>query len=302
MKAATVVSVSIGSSSRDHEAEQELAGRPFHIRRVGTDGDLRKARALLEELDGSVDAIGLGGLDVYLYSRSKRYALRDGLRLMQVVKQTPVVDGSGLKNTLERETIRHLAADGTLHLKDAPVLMVCGMDRFGMAQTLEEAGARVTYGDLIFGLKVDEPIRSLDELEERADMLLPEVCKMPISLLYPTGSGQVIDPDPTTRPYLEQARVIAGDFHYIWKNLPERLDGKTIVTNTVTAANVEELSRRGLDLLITTTPEWQGRSFGTNVVEAALLVLLGKSWDETTAEDYLHLLQTLDLRPRVLRL
>ena len=30
--------------------------------------------------DGTVDAIGLGGIDVYLYAGSDRYALRDGLR------------------------------------------------------------------------------------------------------------------------------------------------------------------------------------------------------------------------------
>lgn len=43
------------------------------------------------------------------------------------------------------------------------------MDRFGMAESLEQAGANVVYGDLIFALGVDKPITSLPELAEQAD-------------------------------------------------------------------------------------------------------------------------------------
>src|ERR1700682_132325 len=103
-----IVSVSLGSSSRDHHANVELLGEQFDISRIGTDGSLDRAIAKLKELDGTVDAIGLGGIDVYLYAGTDRYALRDGLRLLDAVKQTPVVDGSGLKNTLERHAVAYL--------------------------------------------------------------------------------------------------------------------------------------------------------------------------------------------------
>ena len=123
----------------------------------------------------------------------------DGLKLLQLVEHTPVVDGSGLKNTLEREVIRMLANDERIPLKGKKVLMVCALDRFGMAGALEEAGAKVTYGDLIFSLNLDQPILSLDELAERADKLLPDFCKLPISMLYPTGKKQAdIEPTPLT--------------------------------------------------------------------------------------------------------
>lgn len=299
----TVVSVSVGSSSRDHEVETVLLGETFRIRRVGTDGDLRKAREVLQALDGQVDAIGLGGLDIYLYSRNERYVLRDGKRLMESVKVTPVVDGSGLKNTLERETIRYLVQDGRIPLAGRKVLMVCAMDRFGMAEALEEAGARVTYGDLIFSLERDIPLRSLDELADHAARLLPEVCKLPISLVYPVGRSQsVIEPTAMTTPYYEENEVLAGDFHFIRRRMPDRLEGKVVLTNTVTAADVEELRRRGVSWLVTTTPEFQGRSFGTNVLEAVLLALLGRRWEEVRPEDYLDLIHRLDLKPRIVEL
>ncbi|MDP9106565.1 MAG: quinate 5-dehydrogenase, partial [Candidatus Eremiobacteraeota bacterium] len=160
-----VVSVSLGSSSRDHRAEVELLGERFDIARIGTDGSLDRAIAKLKELDGTVDAIGLGGIDVYLYAGKDRYALRDGLRLLDAVKITPVVDGSGLKNTLERNAIAFIQTQLGIELHGKRVLMVSALDRFGMAQALVQAGADVVFGDFIFALDLDRPVRGLDEFE-----------------------------------------------------------------------------------------------------------------------------------------
>lgn len=298
-----VVSVSIGSVARDHSVTTELLGIPFEISRRGTDGDLRKAKEIIQELDGKVDAIGLGGLDVYLYSQTKRYALRDGQKLLALAKTTPIVDGSGLKNTLEREIIRMLAEGGEIPLAGRKVLMVCALDRFGMAEALEAAGAKSTYGDLIFTMDVDQPITSLGELAERADKLLPDICKMPISFVYPTGKKQAsIEPTPMTDKYYQDADIIAGDFLFIRRRLPDRLDGKVIITNTVTSADLDELRKRGVTYLVTTTPEFNGRSFGTNVMEAVMLAILGKKWEEVKPQDYLELIKRLEFRPRIVKL
>ena len=52
------VSVSLGSSERDKEAELELFGETVIIERRGVDGDVEKATALFEELDGQVGCFG----------------------------------------------------------------------------------------------------------------------------------------------------------------------------------------------------------------------------------------------------
>ncbi len=295
-----IVSVSLGSASRDHRAEVVLLGEPFDIARIGTDGSLDRALAKIKELDGTVDAIGLGGIDVYLYAGSKRYALRDGLRLLAAATQTPVVDGSGLKNTLEREAVRFLRDELHVPLRGRKVLMVSALDRFGMAQALVEAGADVLFGDFIFALDLDKPVRGLDEFEKLAEKYLPDACKLPFQFFYPTGKKQDRPPEPKYSEYYAEAEIVAGDFHFMRQFMPDRLDGKLVLTNTVTARDVDELRTRGIARLVTTTPDFGGRSFGTNVVEAALLALLGKRWEEVTPGDYDRLLRALDLRPRVI--
>ncbi len=297
-----VVSVSLGSSSRDHRASATFMGEEFDIARVGTDGKLDVAIEKVRELDGKVDAIGLGGIDVYLYAGRHRYALRDGLRLLEAAKITPVVDGSGLKNTLEREAVRFMREDLSVDLRGRRVLMVSALDRFGMAQALVEAGADVLFGDFIFALDKDIPVRDLHEFERMAEKYLPDACKLPFQFFYPTGKKQEKPPEPKYPQYYEQAEIIAGDFHFMRQFMPERLDGKIVLTNTVTQGNVEELAARGVKMLITTTPDISGRSFGTNVIEAALLALLGKPWSDVVPADYERLLHELALTPRVLRL
>ncbi|MCD4783731.1 MAG: quinate 5-dehydrogenase [Candidatus Eremiobacteraeota bacterium] len=296
-----IISISLGSSKRDHEATVNFLGEDFLIARKGVDGDFRKAQKLLRELDGNVDAIGLGGIDVYLFSRKKRYTLKYGMKLKEVLKKTPVVDGSGLKNTLERLVIKQLDKDPRFSFRDKKTLMVCAMDRFGMASALVEAGADIIFGDMIFALDKDIPIRTIDELEEKADKLLPEISKLPIGLIYPVGEKQDTYADIQEKhlKYYRWAEVITGDFHYIRRYLPEKLEGRIIVTNTVTQTDVETLKKKGVRYLITTTPEIEGRSFGTNVLEAAFISIIGKKWEDITGEDYLDLIERLELKPGI---
>jgi hypothetical protein len=297
-----VVSVSLGSSSRDHRAVVTFMGEELDISREGTDGKLDVAIAKVRDLDGKVAAIGLGGIDVYLYAGRHRYALRDGVRLLEAAKITPIVDGSGLKNTLERGAIRFMQDELAIDLRGKRVLMVSALDRFGMAQALVDAGADVLFGDFIFALDKDMPVRDLHAFEELAEKYLPDACKLPFQFFYPTGKKQEKPPEPKYPQYYEQAEIIAGDFHFMRQFMPERLDGKIVLTNTVTQGNVEELAARGVSMLITTTPEIAGRSFGTNVLEAALLALLGKRWSDVVPADYERLLRALRLKPRVVKM
>jgi hypothetical protein len=296
-----IVSVSLGSSKRDHAVEAELLGEKFRIERIGTDGDLEKAIELVKSLDGKIDAFGMGGIDLYIVAGRKRYTFRDALKIARAARITPMVDGSGLKNTLERKAVEYLVEQGIYHFRDKNVLLVCGVDRFGMAEALVEAGAKVTFGDLIFGLNLPVPIKSLDTLAAVCAVLGPVVSKLPFKYIYPTGSKQDVILEKYSK-YYEYNEVIAGDYHYIKTYLPRSLPGKIVLTNTVTREDVDLLAQRGIKTLITTTPEFDGRSFGTNVMEAVLVSLLGKPPAEITEADYQKVLDEVGFKPRIVEL
>jgi len=292
-----VVSVSLGSSRRNHRAEAEFLGEKFLIERIGTDGDFNKVIEIIKELDGKVDAFGMGGIDLYLYAAGKRYEIKDAALIKQAAKKTPIVDGSGLKNTLERKVIRYID-ENVFNLKDKKVLMVSATDRFGMAETLDELGAQLIIGDLMFSLDIPIPIKSIRLFHTIAKIILPIATKMPFEKLYPTGKKQE-ERTPKNEKYFYEADIIAGDFLFIKRFMPDDLTGKIIITNTVTKDDIDELKRLGVRYLITTTPEFNGRSFGTNVMEAVLVSILNKKVDEITFEDYKNLLEKLNFKPRI---
>lgn len=296
-KAKRIVSISLGSAKRDAYAALELDGQKIIIERRGTDGDIDRARFLLEQWDGKADAIGLGGTDLYVYAGNKRYTFRESAKLIANVHKTPVLDGSGLKNSLERKLIQKLAASGELSIKGSKVLLVCAVDRFGMAEALQQAGASVTFGDLIFGLNINKPLYSLQKLAWWAALLAPVVTNLPVSWFYPMGKEQEVRVMRHPEYFLEND-IIAGDFHYIKKFMPNKLPGKIIITNTVTAVDRELLKQAGVKMLITTTPCIEGRSFGTNVMEAMLVALHGSN-GSLSADEYLKLLERYHIESSV---
>lgn len=294
-----VMSVSLGSSTRDHSVETEFLGVKFLIERIGTNGDMDKAIKLIREYDGIVDAFGLGGIDLYIFAAGKSYTFRDAARIAGAATKTPVVDGSGLKNTLERRVILYLQNEMKMNFQNKKVLMVSAVDRPGMAESLWQAGAQMNFGDLIFGLGIPISISSMKAFERLTKILVPIVVKLPFKMLYPTGEKQEKIKPKYAEHYLN-ADIIAGDFHFIRRYMPETLKNKWIITNTVTTKDVELLRERGVSVLVTTTPELNGRSFGTNVMEGVLIALAGKSPAQMTEQDYSDMLDKIGFKPRII--
>jgi len=296
-----VVSVSLGSSARNKTAQVEMMGVPFLVERIGVDGDTKAYRQKIRELDGKVDCFGVGGMDVYLYAGNKRYAFREPLKMMSEAKQTPWVDGSGLKHTLERETVAWLQDNGQVDFRNLKVTLVSAVDRFGMAEALAKRCKSIVFGDLIWGVGLPVPVRTWEGLQTLARILLPVVVQLPFQWFYPTGEKQTINTPKHTK-YFDEADLIAGDWHYIRRYAPLKLTGKIILTNTIRKADVEFLREREASRLITTTPEIGGESFGTNVMEAVFVTLIGKPPAKLTPADYLGTLKQLGWRPQIIEL
>ncbi len=297
-----VVSVSLGTSKRDKTVESDFLGVPFVVERKGADGDKRRFMEMVADLDGKVDCIGVGGTDAYLYAGCRRYAFRETLRLMRGAVKTPWVDGSGLKNTLERTTVETLHREGTVDFRDKRVLLVVAVDRFGMAEALAKVAKSIVYGDLLFGLGLPIPIRRWSTVMLLGRISLPIITRFcPIEWFYPTGEKQEKN-TPKFGKYFAEADVIAGDWHVIRRFMPERLDGKIILTQSSRDSETALLKERGAAALITTTPLIGGVAFATNVMESVLVALLGKPPETLTEQDYLGTLTQLGWRPGLIKL
>jgi hypothetical protein len=252
-----------------------------------------------KELDGKVDAFGVGGADLGVLVEGKWYPLYSVQPMVRFVKQTPLVDGSGLKNTLENKAAAFLDENIGAYINSCgrKVLFTGGADRWGLSKSFSEAGYEIVFGDLMFGLGLPFTIHKLSSLKTLAALVMPIVGRVPFEWVYPTGEKQE-KRTPKWGKYYEWATVIAGDCHYIKRFMPDRLPGKVIVTNTTTPEDVETFREAGVKYLVTTTPVLEGRSFGTNMMEAALVAVSGKG-RPLTWEELSQMLDKLGFEPQL---
>jgi len=292
------VSISIGSSKRDKAVTVRLLGEEVSIERIGTDGDMEVAALKYKELDGKVDAFGVGGADLGLMVDDKWYRLFSVEKMVRFIKQTPVVDGTGLKNSLENKAapfVESRLGDYILKNGGKKVFVMTGADRWGLTHGFVQAGYECVFGDLMFSLGIPIPLHSEKQLKTLAAVLMPIAGRLPFEWVYPTGEKQE-ERKPKHPQWFEWATVIAGDCHYIKRYMCEDMKGKVVVTNTTTSQDVESFRNCGVKYLVTTTPVLDGRSFGTNMMEAALIAISGKGRALTHAE-YEEMLTKLGFEP-----
>jgi len=296
-----VLSVSLGSSTRDHTIEADFMGEHFWLSRQGTDGDFDRYLQMYKDNDGKVDAFGIGGAEFYLWVNNRRYYFREIKKVRKVINKSKVGDGNGIKHLLAPMAMQALREEG-IELKGKKALKTTAVDRYGLAKALVDAGCEVTFGDFMFALGLPIPVRSLRGVHILARLLLPIMTLLPFRMLYPVGKEQEKQPSTKYSRYYQEADIIAGDFLQIWSNLPDDLSGKIIITSTTTAQNVEELIKRNLHILVTNTPRLEGRSFGTNVIEAMCRCLIDKPDDQINSDDFIDIIHRADLKPQVHRL
>ncbi len=295
-----VVSISLGSSKRDKKVEVEILGEKFILERIGTDGSKEKMVNLFKELDGKVDAFGLGGADLYISVGKKRTTLKSIENLIKEVKITPVCDGQYLKDTLEKNAVLFMRDKGLID-RNTKVMVISGVSRYGQVEGFLEVGCKILFGDLMFSLNLPFPIYNHTTFLILASIIVPIARNFPYEWLYPTGKSQE-EIVPKYEKYYKWADVIAGDFLYIKKHIPDDLNGKIIFTNTTTLEDRELLKRRGVKYLVTTTPEFDGRTFGTNVMEALICAYVGKRPNEIKESEYFELMERLNIKPNIIEL
>jgi hypothetical protein len=294
------VGISIGSSKRDHDVTVELFGEQFRIHREGTDGDMADAVRRLKEWDGKADAFGLGGVDSQINAAGRTYYFRDAKQYTRAVSKTPIVDGSGLKGAVEGDVVRFMREDLGLDLAGKRALVTSAVDRWGMAMGLADAGCDMTYADMLYALGINVMIHKKPTLIRFVHVLAPIAVQLPFSFLYPSETDHTTEAKAESKhaQLTKDADIIAGDYKYVHKYMPDDMSGKWIVTNTTTAEDVEFLRGRGVELLITSTPRLQGRSFGTNMIEATMVALDGAT-GPLKPDRYMELLREVGFTPDV---
>lgn len=298
-----IVSISLGPAIRDYELSTQMLGEEFRVRRFGVDGDVQRARDLVAQFDGQVDAISLGGVSLHYRVGRRTYVHEQARDIANAAAETPVVDGVHVKNTLERWALGQIAQDHPGFFSQKRVFIVSGVERYAMAQVLGTYTQQIAFGDLMFRWNLPFPLRSLGQLGTYTKLVLPWLCREPIN--SPLRPG--VDGERATLRGARQVRradVIAGDYPSIRRLGPQYLRGKVVITDSLSAQDVQDLKEMGVECLVALTPSLSDEHpfVGASVIEAMLVSLMQRPLSEITDDDFLNLIAGSALQPEVVYL
>ena len=294
----TVVGISLGSSDQDFRFSARFMGQQFDVQRLGTDGSATKVVKLLKQCEKRADAIGLGvARDSYTVG-SRRYEEKDSARLTGVVTRIPVTTGGRLGDILQEWALRHVQSKLGDYFNNANVLFFSGRANYKLAQAMSEYTANLQFADLLLQLGVPKMLTSLDMLE-----------------LYASGAHYALDWAPASvmasapvkewtnfvlRRALQEATVIVAAAHELDDFGIEELAGKTIVTSTVNDQRIAQFKEKGVNLVIDGSPMLFDHVVGPSMLDAMIIAATGKPPGDILEDDYLEIITTLGLEPRII--
>ncbi len=298
MKQIVVIHSGEGSGTADYT----FMGQALLVRRACCGGDPERARALIQQYDGQVDAIALEGMPASLELGPARRSHEIGATLAPVARQTTVVDGSGIRAGLERwgVILADRAQPGIFAQKR--VLMVPGLNHTGLAEALERRASDLRYADpvIYFNLPSVPLVGSRTTLQQAAGLTLDQLKDAAFERLQPPSNGTTA---PSSDDIFDWPDILAGDIGAIRRYAPPELKRKTVVVEWATEEDLADLRQRGVNIVITMMPALDGRGelgrWSAATIEAVMAALRSEPDTPLSEDTYLDLMADLDWTPAI---
>ncbi len=293
----SVVGISLGTAAQDFEFTATFLGEKMHVRRLGTDGSTAKAATLIKQWEKKADAIGLGVLKDRYKAGAHRFVEKDSAKLKAVVTKVPATIGGRLGDILQEWSVRHAQIQLGNYFNNARVLFLSGMTNYKLAMSMSEYTENMHFADPLLQLGVPKFLTSLEALQ-----------------LYSTGAHYVKDwslpvglaTGPirewtrfVLRKALQKATVIVAAAHELDEFGLEELAGKTLITSTVNDERIAQLKDKGVHMVIDAAPVLFKHVLSPSLLDAMIVAATGKAPKDILEDDYLEIITSLDLEPRI---
>ncbi len=277
----------------------------IEIKRLGARdarGGADRVSPLIEQYDGQVDAIALEGFPASLRLGHEARAHLLGASLKSVAQKTPVVDGGGVRDGLERWAVMLADRAQPGIFAEKFILVVPGLNHRGLVDELAKHSSKVRYADpfVFFNLPNFPLVGSPTTLERMAGPTLDRLKEAPFRRITPqAGVPHMHRPES---PF-HSADVLAGDIGAIRRYSPALLRRKTIVVEHASAEDLEDLKERGVSIVVTLMPALGEKGelgqWSAATIEAVFAALRPDPLAPLSEDTYLDLMANLDWTPAI---
>ena len=225
-----------------------------------------------------------------------------GAALKAATAHTPVVDGSGVRDGLERWAVMLADRAQPGIFAEKIILMTPGLNHAGLIDELNKHSRTIRYADpfVFFNLPNFPLVGSRQTLEQAAGLTLDRLHDAPFRRLHPlAGTPHAHRPES---PF-HSADILAGDIGAIRRYAPALLKHKTVVVEYATAEDLEDLRERGVSIVVTLMPSLDGKGelgrWSAATIEAVLVALRPDPTVPLSEDTYLDLMADIDWTPAI---
>jgi predicted amino acid dehydrogenase len=302
-----IIQISLGPSLDDIEFETEFLKQPFHIRRLGTDGDVEQASDLLLKWNKRADAIALGGIRSAQTMHPKHASKKDLVRLLELGSklETPVTSGNMLRLVGHEWSLRHIQFKlGNNYFNNARVFFFSGRSSRTIAKVMAEYSQNLIFADALLENGVPKLVDGLKDFKLYNGRLRDVLAWVP-------GKSMFTDSEPVRRMInhllrqaVHDAHILVVPHHQFFKFLDpfsiDDLKSKTVITSTVYDDRIDYLKDKGVDVIIDTTPKLLDSVAGVSVLEAMLRVAFDIPKGEASDDELLEIISNMQMEPRII--
>lgn len=307
IKMKEIISISLGEKSKDYSFKTFFLGQDFQIRRYGFDGDIEKAANKMLELENSASAIGLGTIRFPFSDINQSKSIKDAETLKKISKtvRVPVTTGDTLRKVSDEWAIRHLQFKFGNYFNNARVLFLNGTSNLSLARVLAEYTDNLSFADPVVQHGIPQFIQSIKDMERYnsgiQDILNWVPSKSIASSVVPLEKWNRY----ILRKAIQKATIIVVPYFDFYKYLAdcsvEELGGKIVITSTAYDDRVSFLYKRGVDVIIDTTPKVLEHVVDVNVLEAIIYAAMNKQdTEQVSSDDMLEIISEQHMDPRVI--
>ena len=302
-----IINISLGPSKDDYELNVEFQDQAFAIKRIGVEGNLDRASELLLTWNKQADAISLSGIQSPYTIGPATMPNRKTAQLMKEAESlsTPVTVGNLLRDVSHEWAIRHTHfIFGGNYFTNARVLFFSGLADSKIARVMQEYTPNLQFADPLLEEGIPRLMGSLNELELYAGRIKGALKWLPGRRTV-TGSTPVKKTnDYLLREAVRKAQVLVVPYYRFYSYLKDfsadELKGKVVITTTAYADRVAYLKKRGVGVIIDTTPQLFDRVIGVSVLEALLMAALHLPEGKESSADLLEVISNMEMEPRII--
>ena len=294
-----VVNVSLTGPDRDFDELVSFLHHDVRLVRVGTNGDVAAAEALVASWADRADAIAVTGI-----REARATGLYDGEleaidRLRRATDAVPVTDGRRLRDVLQEWAVRHVQNEMPGYFTNARTLVLGGENHGRTIRVLREFTENFDFAEPTMRWDLPSRLHANPVLGLAADLGRWPARMLPAQVRLTVRSPGHRVSTALARRAAQDCHVVVATYDELVRFGLEDLTGKTVITSAISDDRLAELGRRGVDMVLDATPQ----PFDVTIVPAdleAMMLAVVPTPGHLTDDDLLEMIVTGGLEPRVL--